>query len=371
MSKSSVTRACPGSLRGHLAYVLPAVVFLALLWPAPAAMGADNPSMWAAWSSESFSLAARESFQIRVAFKDMPVRRWKLVVEGGDQKCDLTVLRTNGEELIYSKTNESRHEVSIPWGQGEELMVVLTNRRHAASFVVTLLGPPKGQATAAYSYHVNRSLEAFAAGQRLEAEDQCRLALKADPEDGVAKVLYAGFERDRSAYDHAAILVEEALAGDLPAEMRALGQNLRSELVHLRAPLPAPVVQGLAEAEEAIAQGNAEEAVAICEKLLAGNLELDGPSQSRLLALKGQALEALGRSFEAVDAYTQALNYDRSKDNQAVVYFYMGRLFYSMDNLAQAQGALVISLQQGLPSGLDLQARSIMKDIDKRQKTER
>ena len=147
-----------------------ASLLLVALCLVPDISRADNPSLWEAWSSESFSLESRESFQMRVDFKDMPVRRWKLVVDGGDQKCDLSVLRTNGEELLYYKTNESRHQVSIPWGHGEELVIVMTNRRHPASFVVTLMGPPKGQVTAAYSYHVNRSLEAFAAGQRKPKE---------------------------------------------------------------------------------------------------------------------------------------------------------------------------------------------------------
>lgn len=351
--------------------------FLAVVWlaagagAAAAAGGKDNPAVWAAWSSESFSLAPRQSFQMRVAFTDIPVRRWKLVVDGGDRKCDLSLLRTNGEELVYYKTNESRHEVSVPWGQGEEVMLVLTNRNAQASFVVTLLGPPRDQVTAAYSFHVNRALEAYGAGQRLEAEDQCRLAMKADPADGVAKVLYAGFQRDRNFYDQAALLIDEALAGDLPPEMQTLARNMRNELVKLRAPLPAPVRDGAAQAEQLIDAGQGDEALALCERLLDGHLELDGPSQSRLLTLKGQALESLGRDFEAIDAYTHALNYDRSRDNQATVYFHMGRLFLGMDNPAQAQGALTMSLQHGLPSGLDLQAREMLKECEKRLATER
>lgn len=351
----------------------PLLVLLACLaaGSALAAGGGDNPAVWATWSSESFSLAPRQSFQMRVAFGDIPVRRWKLVVDGGDRTCDLSLLRTSGEELLYYKTDESRHEASIPWGQGEELMLVLTNRNDQASFVVTLLGPPHDQVTAAYSYHVNRALEAYGTGQRLEAEEQCRRAMKADPADAVAKVLYAGFQRDRNSYDQAALLIEEALAGDLPEEMLTLARNMRNELVKLRAPLPAPVRQGATEAEQLLAAGRGAEALALCEKLLDGRLELDGPSQSRLLTLKGQALEALGRDFEAIDAYTHALNYDRSRDNQAVVYFSMGRLFLGMDNPAQAQGALTISLQHGLPSGLDLQAREMLKECEKRLAAER
>jgi hypothetical protein len=324
----------------------------------------DHPATWEAWTSESYSLRARESFQMRVDFEDMPVRRWKLTVEGGDRNCDLSLLRVKGEELLYFKTDESRHAFSIPWGQGEELLAVLTNREIPGSFVVTLWGPPRKQVTAAYSYHVNRALEDFAGGQRLAAEDQCRLALKANPDDVVAKVLFAGFQRDRQAYDQAAALVDEALAGPLPEDMRTLAESMRAELVQLRAPLPAPVRRGVNEAEELIGQGNGAAALDVCERLLDGALTLEGPSRSRILSLKGQALELEGRNFEAVDAFTHALNFDRSHESQAIIFFHMGRLFRGMENLAQAQGAFTIALQHGLPSALDMQARELLKDVE-------
>jgi len=336
----------------------------------PASAG-DNPSAWETWSSESFSLAPGESVQMLIGFTEIPVRRWKLVVDGGDYRCDLNLLRPGKEELLYNKTDESRHEVSIPWGTGEELMVVLTNRDTPASFVVSMLGPPRDQVKAAYSFHVNRALEDFAAGKRLDAVQQCRLALKADPGDGPAKILYAGVQRNRQFYEHAAALVDEALAGELSPEMRALAQEMRADLVKLRAPLPAPVVDGLRRAEEKIDGGDPEAALDICDQLLEGDLELDAPSRSHLLTLQGRALAALGRDFEAVDAFTRALNHDRSRENQAMVYYHMGRLFYDMDNLTQAQGAFTISLQNGLPSSLDMQARELLKEIQNRLDTQR
>ena len=42
----------------------------------------------------------------------------------------------------------------------------------------------------------------------------------------------------------------------------------------------------------------------------------------------------------------------------------MGRLFYGMGNLGQAQGAFTIALQNRLPSGLDVQAREMLMDIE-------
>jgi tetratricopeptide (TPR) repeat protein len=352
-----------------------ALLFLLVLALSPVFMGtravAGNSPAWEAWTSETFSLAPLESFQMRIRFSDIPVRRWKLVVDGGDQRCDLTLLRAAGEELLYFKTAESRHEYSVPWGKDEEILVVLTNTSNPAAFVVSFFGPPRDQVTAAYSYHVNRALEAYSTGQRLEAEDQCRLALKEDSADGVAKVLFAGFQRDRNFYDNAAALVKEALAGELPAEMRTLAENMQAELVRLQAPLPAAIRKGLAQAESLIDSGRAEEALEVCDKLLNDGKGLDGTSQSRILVIKGQALEVLGRNYEAVDAYTYALSYDRSRDTQAIIHFHMGRLFFSMDNLAQARGALAISLQHGLPSGLDVQARELLQTTEKRLATER
>lgn len=49
---------------------------LALATGGPAlAENVDHPATWEAWASESYSLGARESFQMRVDFEDMPVRR--------------------------------------------------------------------------------------------------------------------------------------------------------------------------------------------------------------------------------------------------------------------------------------------------------
>ncbi len=352
-------------------------VFFGILLLLGALTGGAAASEWETWVSENISLDPGQSFQMRVTFEDLPVRSWRLVVDGGDRRCDLSLLRVKGEELLYYKTNESRHEVVVPWGRDEELLMVLTNRDgvagslrtkrdDVAGFVVNLQGPPRDQTTAAYSYHVNRALEAYATGQRLAAEDHCRLALKDDLDDAVAKVLYAGFQRDRQFYDNAAALVEEALAGALPDEMRTLAESLRTELVKLRAPLPKPVREGLEKARHLLDEGEPEKVPELCDKLLNGKLELDGSSRSQILVLKGQALEAMGRNFEAVDAYTNALAHDRGVERQALVHFHMGRLFHHMGNLAQARGALTIALQSGLPSGLELQARELLLDIEQR-----
>ncbi len=268
-----------------------------------------------------------------------------------------------GESLLYYKTDEARHEVLVPWGTGEEVIVVLTNGAHEAAFTVTLQGPPRNQVHAAYGYHVNRALEDFAAGRRLEAQDHCRSALLENPEDGVAKVLLAGFMRDGQYLDRAAALVEEALAGELPGDMRSLALDLRADLRRLRAPLPAPVHQGMDQAEKELGAGQAAEALATTTKVLDSGLEFDSSARAALLTMKGRALAVLERNFEAIDAFTQALALFRDKGDAAVVYFYMGRLYVAMDNWTQAESAYGKAIQDGLPSGLNVQAREAMKQI--------
>jgi len=312
---------------------------------------------WERYSAENFTLGPKEAIQLRVLYDQIPVRAFKLVVDGGDQKCDLTVLRVQGEELLYFKTGESRHEVEVPWGEGEEVILAITNRDVKSGFVVELMGPPKNQVHASYSYHVNLALEYYAAGRRLAAEDACRAALLTDPDDGVAKVLLAGFLKDRNFFAKAAVLVEDALDDDLSPEMRQLALDMRAQLAELRAPLAPAVREGVDHAQELLGAKKFNEALVVCDGLLAGDLELDGSAKSRLEMIRGQALVGLERNFEAIDAYTRSLQLNRSRAFEAIIYFHMGNLYLGMGNLRQAEGAYTIALQYGLPSGLDVQAR--------------
>ena len=333
MSLTSVRR-----IRPPLHFLYLAVVVAAGILGMPGTSPAQAAA-WESYTSENFTLAPRESFQLRIVYEQIPVRAWQLVVDGGDQNCDLSVLRVNGEELLYYKTDESRHEVEVPWGIGEELIVAITNREHQGGFVVHLMGPPKDQTHASYSYHVNRALEYYASGRRLAAEDACRSALLEDPGDGVAKVLLAGFLRDRNFFDKAAALVEEALADDLSPEMHQLALDMRADLAELRAPLEPAIQEGVDRAEDLLTDGKADQALVLCDGLLAGDLELDGPAKSRIEAMRGQALDQLGRNFEAIDAYTRALQHNRNRAFEAIIYFHMGKLYLDMDNLKKAEGA--------------------------------
>ena len=88
-------------------------------------------------------------------------------------------------------------------------------------------------------------------------------------------------------------------------------------------------------------------------------------AHSWVLQLRGQALHELGRNFEAIDAFTQALTLNRSREVQAIIYYRMGELFRDMGNAAQARGAYSIARQYGLPAGLDLQAEEAIKELDR------
>jgi hypothetical protein len=344
-----------------------ALSLLLVLLAATPGWSATVRGNWETYKSESYSLRPRESFQFRVDFDQIQVRSWKLVVDGGQELCDLNVLRLKDESLLYFKTGESRHEVLVPWGRGEEIIVVLTNRDREASFTVTLQGPPRDQVHAAYGYHVNRALEAFAAGRRPEAEASCRSALLEDPADGVAKVLLAGFLRDGQYLDRAAALVEEALADELPGDMRTLAVDLRADLRRLRAPLPLSARQGLEQAERELAADQPEAALLTTTRLLESEVEFDAAAQAALLTMKGRALAGLFRNFEAVDALTQALALSRDRGDAAIAYFHLGRLYAGMDNTAQAESAFAMALQNGLPSGLALQAREGLQSLRDRQ----
>lgn len=320
---------------------------------------------WETWGTETCQLGAGESFQFQVTYDQIPVRSWRLMVEGDYVLSDLHILRLKDESLLYYVREESRHEALIPWGKGEEILVVLTASGNGGVYTVNFLGPPAGTAPASFSYLVNRALEAYAAGKRLDAEQLCQAALDEDPTDSVARVMLAGFLRDRHFYERAHEMVLAALAEELPEDMRNLAVQLAGELEQLRAPLPPQVRQGLADAEKRLGADDAEGALAICDNLLAARGDLGTEALSRVLQQRGQALHKLDRSFEAVDAFTQALTAARSREVQAIIYFRMGQLFLDMDNPAQAAGAFSVARKYGLPAGLDLQAADRLKEIEK------
>ena len=158
-------------------------LLIVLLAAGAGAAGAAGPVATEVWESENLELDARGSVQVTIGYGQIPVRRWTLVVDGADRNCDLNVRRVRDGSLLYQETDGRRHMVSVPWGEGEQISLVVTNRDAPAVFVLSLVGPPRDQVHAAYSYHVNRALEKYADGQRLDAESECRDALAEDPDD--------------------------------------------------------------------------------------------------------------------------------------------------------------------------------------------
>lgn len=354
---------CSG--RRHIIATLTTLLWLMVGFQALAETRPDPmDGLWETWASESYTLEAKESFQFPVVFEDIPARRWRLVVNGGDTNCDLSVLRMADESLLYFETDETVHEVSIPWGKGEELIVVITNRNHYGAIVVAFQGPPKNQSHTAYSYDVNRALEKYAVGQRLDAEKFCRKALLKDQDDAVAKVLLAGFLRDRHEYSQAAAIVDEALGSELTPGMRQVAEGLRSDLDVLRAPRSRKLETGIIRVEKQLADGKGDKVLQECDKLISSEKDLKNADRGLLLMFKGQALAMLGRHFEAIDMYTQALGLTRAVAQEATIYFHMGVLYDEMGNLVQAEGAYSIALNRGLPVGLDVQAREALANIN-------
>jgi len=332
----------------------------------PAAVGAETAvsEPWEAWVSNTYQLGEGESLQFLVTYEQIPVRSWRLLVDSsGHTLSDVHVLRLEDETLLYFETDESHHEVDVPWGWNEEISVVLTAARDGGLYTVTFLGPPHQNAPAAYSYKVNRALEAFAAGDGEAAEQLCEDALREDSSDAVARVLLAGFLRDRHFYDRAALLIKEALALELPPDMRELAGQISDELIQLQTPMEPEIQSELDKVSRQLASGDAAAAFATCDELLSRREKLSAEARGEILQNRGWALHLLGRHFEAIDSYTRALTITRSREDQAVIYFRMAQLFLDMDNRAQAEGAFNIALQYGLPPGLELQALEALRQL--------
>lgn len=326
---------------------------------------AASAAPWDVWGTEAYTLEPGEAFTFRIAYREIPVRAWRLVVDGDYVLCDLHVLRLVDGSLLYFEKDESHHEVDVPWGEGEEISVVLTaGRSQGGVFTVKLLGPPRDHSPASYSYKVNRALESYAAGRRVEAENYCDEALRENPDDGAALVLKAGFLRDDRFYDRAAGAVGRALDLDLTDEMRAVALDLRDQLALLRRNLPPELTARLDELDALLDAGEAEQALARSEKLAPGRFRME-PGQldvarMEIMQRRGRALHLLDRHFEAIDVFTGALTLAESRADQAVIYFRMAELFADMDNPLQAADAYRIARSYGLPALLDAAAAAAL-----------
>jgi hypothetical protein len=171
-----------------------AVLIIALLTLPSLAQAEGGPPGLVSWSCETCALSAGEAVTLQVVFDNLPLRRFTLLVESGGPACHLNVRRDLDGSLLYDTRDEVRHEVDVPWGIGESLTAVLTAGPDGGSYAVSFWGPPPEDHKRAYSYDVNRALEAYAAGNRQGARDHCRAALQRDPADAVARLLMHGLD---------------------------------------------------------------------------------------------------------------------------------------------------------------------------------
>ena len=279
--------------------------------------GAGQPPV--SWGQEAYRLEPGETFQFTVTFAQIPARAWRLVVEGDHVLSDLLIRRVADGSLLYAGRNESRHDVPVPWGLGESISVALSpGRTGGGLYTVTFLGPPPDALPTSYSYRVNRALEAFEAGDRARARRLCEQALAENPADADAGALQAAFRRE----DRVAV------------------------------------------AEERLAAGDAAGALARCDSLLAGDEATTDWAHNRLQLCRGEALQALDRPVEALDAFTLALARSTAPRDRAGIHLRLGRLLRALDNPAQARAAFALARREGLPPELDAEAARALAELD-------
>ncbi len=288
---------------------------LALLWAAAAAPAADL----VAWGQETWRLEPGETFQFRVEFAQIPVRSWRLVIDGGQLQSDLTVRREADGSLLYARRNEAHHEVTVPWGQGEAIAVAIAPGRVGGGlYTATFLGPPRDAAPESHSYRVNRALEAYAAGDAALARRLAEAALQEDPDDDAALLLMSGF-------------------------LRADGDTVRAEGLRARA-------LGLE--------------LAACDSALARAPGAPAAARAALLRRRGLALRALGRPYEAVDAFAQGLALAPPQAEQARLHLHLGLVQRDLGNAAQARAALALARRQGLSPEMDAEAAAALAQLE-------
>ena len=286
-----------------------ALLLAAALGPAPGRAQAPAGQQ-RVWGTEAYNLERGETFQFQVTFAEVPLRRWTLVVDGDQRLCDVSVVRQGTGALLYARRRESHHEVSVPFGRDEAVNVAITADfdNGGGTYTVTFLGPDADRAPEVYGYTVNRALEAYAAGETEKARRLVAHAVQADPGDGVAQVLWAGFLQE--AGDHAGALaaLRRALAGPLPPDIAATA--------HVR---------------------------------------------------EGEALLALDRRYQAAGAWTAALGQLTDPAARAVLALRLGRLYVELRNPAQARAALQWALRDGLAPEDRAEAERLLRTLSRQE----
>jgi hypothetical protein len=229
--------------------MIAAAVLLAMMsLMVPGLLRAEGgPPGLVSWGHQMRLLAPGEAVTLQVDFANLPLRRFTLLVESGGAACHLNVRRDRDGSLLHDARDEVRHEVDVPWGTGESLTAVLTAGSAGGTFDLSFWGPPADDHKRAYSYHVNRALEAHAAGDAQGVRDHCRAALQNDPGDEIAKLMLGrldepgrpavsapadstGIRRDEAAAQIAAGYLYEAL-GTLDEALAAAPSAAAAALV--------------------------------------------------------------------------------------------------------------------------------------------
>jgi hypothetical protein len=249
----------------------------------------EVPPGWEEWTSQAYTLASGESMPFHVDWDQIPVRRWLLLVEGDTRPSYLNLRRAHDGSLVYDQRDETRHLVEIPWGEGESLSCLLRAEQGGA-FAVSLWGPPRDDYLRAYSYEVNRALEAIEADDLDRAQAHLLSALREDPDDAVAQTLLVGLDARGEGRGHRVVPPAEepdpAALQRLEA-VRAHAERLRGEGLYIAA---------LDTLQQAIAPEVGAHGVAlIYGDLAALFLDMENPMQAGA-ALR--AAEALGLDAE-------------------------------------------------------------------------
>lgn len=339
------------------AFFVSAALLVLAVAPLPAAAASRQAvpeGLWVTRHEEVFRLDPGQSLQFRVDFSDIPVRRWKLTVDGDQRTCDLNVLNLSDGSLLYQKSRESRHSVMIPWGRGESLMVTLTAGLSSGGvFTVKFVGPPRDKARRAYGPRLNRALEAIESGDSRRAEAILHDVARGGEDSGVAALLLAGLLKQRGDLEQAAAMMQYALSQPLPDELVDVRRELARQLATVREPRPPE----LAQADSLLAAGDSLSAVAELKSFLADHPAPErgtAPCEAWRRLAKIQA--ARGERVAALQSYDAAVRAAPDPGMRALVTFDLARLQESLHNPVQAVAALREAQRLGLPPDLDREA---------------
>lgn len=337
-----------------------AIIAALLLAAAPAAAQGVSEGLWTARGQETYLLRGGESVQFRVEYAQIPVRAWRLTVDGDQLLCHVNVLRLADGSLLYQQNDESHHEVRIPWGRDEAVAVTITaDMSGGGVFTVKILGPPPDDVRQAYGYVMNRGLEALDVGDVGRAEALFGDAARLGEDGAAAELMLAGLAKNRGELEAAASHLDRALGFRLPPELADVGQELRRQLDAVR------VHDSLAltDADGRLAAGDTTGAERVCRRILA-QAEASAWTRSEAQRRLGRILQGRGDLYGALEAFDQAVRGAADRGQKALGAFELARLHLALANPDQARTTLSIARDLGLPADLDREADVLLRQLD-------